>query len=63
MHAVEIISLLDVEEVEDADKEEKSSIAHWDHDERYATNISHLTVKLEVTLSAKGLMTPLDDPK
>lgn len=58
-----ITSILpDVVEVEEADKEQESSVANGDNNERHSTNIPHLAIKLEVSFPAKVLVTPLYNP-
>ncbi len=58
-----IIALLDVEEIEQAHKEQDGCIANGHHDERHSTNVSHLPVKLEVSFPAHRLMSPLHNPE
>lgn len=62
VHLVIAITLLDVVEVEKADKEQESSVADRNYNKRDSPDVSHAPIKLEVAFPSEALMSPLDNP-
>lgn len=59
MHAMIATALLDVVEIEKADKEQESSIADRHDHKGNSAHVLHLPVELEVAFPAQSLVTPL----